>query len=229
MRSIVTLFENRLNADPREACLLWNNHTLSGSAIALPPEERARTDRLAQQQARHLRRAEFAARRVYLADLLDVTPTGLAIDYHPEGQPFLPDFPSLSLSTSHSEGWSALALAEDRAIGLDIERVRPLDWQPMLSMICDEAERAAFLSAEPDLIGFFRLWTIKEAVLKATGQGFRAGPKAIQISNQHLRPAPSRFTLEAHGTRYQIETARHDEITAAIAITRDPPPPRTSA
>ena len=100
----------------------------------------------------------------------------------------------------------------------------------MLSMICDEAERAAFLSSQPDLPKFFRLWTIKEAVLKATGQGFRAGPKAVQVPIHHLRPAPAHFALRSpRRTHYQIETANHDEIIIALAITRDRPPPRTSA
>ncbi len=213
----------------REAGLLWSNDEPSGRTATLSELENARIEALLTPQGQQRRRARFTARRTHLADFLSLAPACVAIDYHPEGQPFLPDFPSLSLSTSHSDGWSALALAEGRAIGLDIERIRPLDWQPMVNMICDKAEHMKFLSSQPGLPEFFRLWTIKEAVLKATGQGFRAGPKAVQIPIQHLRRVSAQFTLQAHGVSYQIDTARHDEITLAIAITRDRPPPHTSA
>ncbi len=222
----VQIFAGTLSG-PRETGLLWSNNELASTA-PLTEAESALVAALLTPQAQQRRRGKLSARRAYLAEFLNVAPDSLAIDHHLEGQPFLPDFPTLSLSTSHSEEWSALALAEDRAIGLDIERVRPLEWQPMLSMICDEAERADFLSTQPDLPEFFRLWTIKEAVLKATGLGFRAGPKAVPVPIQHLRPAPAHFELQAHGTSYQIETARHDEIILALAITRDPPRPRTS-
>jgi len=224
----VQIFAGTLNGQ-HEMGLLWNNDERSGDAATLTEAESARVAALLTPQAQQRRRGELTARRTHLADFLNLAPAQLAIDHHLEGQPFLPDFPMLSLSTSHSEGWSALALAEGRAIGLDIERIRPLDWQPMLSMICSEAERAAFLAAQPKLPAFFRLWTIKEAVLKATGQGFRAGPKAVQIPIEHLRPTPAQFDLQAHGVSYQIETACHDEIILALAITRDRPPPRTSA
>ena len=221
----IGIFTGALDA-PREAGLLWTS--TAHPDAALTEGEHADAARLIAPQAQQNRRAELASRRQHLAHHLDVQPADLAIDYHPGGQPFLPDFPGLSLSTSHSGGWSALAVAQSRAVGLDIERVRPLDWPPMLAMICDEAERAAFLSSQPNLPEFFRLWTIKEAVLKATGQGFRAGPKAVQIPIQHLRQTSSQFALDAHGARYQIETTSHDEITLAIALTRDRPPPRTS-
>lgn len=75
---------------------------------------------------------------------------------------------------AHSHGAGLAALAEDAEIGVDLEVLRP---QPDALAIA----RAQFAPAELDWllarpeagrsIDFLRLWTLKEAYLKATGEG----------------------------------------------------------
>lgn len=75
-----------------------------------------------------------------------------------------------SVCLSHSQSFVAVALGPvDRQLGIDIERHRPRDFAALA--------KAAFGPAERDRVGqgggaaFYRLWTLREAMGKATGQG----------------------------------------------------------
>lgn len=84
------------------------------------------------------------------------------------GKPFFPDLPCLHFNLSHTEGWSLCALS-DRAVGVDIERVRPRR-EGLFRYCLTEEEYARFSGTWPE---FFCLWTQKEAWCKYTGQPAR--------------------------------------------------------
>jgi 4'-phosphopantetheinyl transferase len=119
---------------------------------ALPARERVRA---LSRHARHALR--------YSAELGGLTMGNLKKD--PNGVPL----PSRGVhwSLSHKTGWVA-AVAAPFAVGIDLETLRHI--QPALyARVADEAEWQQV--GPPDPEGFFRLWTAKEAVLKAQGQG----------------------------------------------------------
>ena len=70
-------------------------------------------------------------------------------------------------SVSHDDTWVLGALAR-APLGVDLERVT-LRRAALRAAVLDEEERA--LLGEVDALGFTRLWTAKEAVLKAAGVG----------------------------------------------------------
>jgi 4'-phosphopantetheinyl transferase len=70
-------------------------------------------------------------------------------------------------SLTHKSKWVA-AVAAPQAIGIDLETVRDVDTR-IFQRVADEEEWSRI--GEPNLERFFRLWTAKEAVLKAVGQG----------------------------------------------------------
>jgi 4'-phosphopantetheinyl transferase len=62
----------------------------------------------------------------------------------------------------------------DRAVGVDIEQIRPIDnMEAIAGRFFAEPESAALCRAEIPLKRalFFRLWTMKEAWIKAAGEG----------------------------------------------------------
>ena len=67
-------------------------------------------------------------------------------------------------SLSHKPAYVAGVVANG-PVGIDVEPVRPVE-RKLLHRVADEMERS--LSLESDLF-FFRLWTAKEAVVKAAG------------------------------------------------------------
>ena len=88
------------------------------------------------------------------------------------GKPYLRDAGRF-FSLSHA-GQYAVCAAGPKELGCDIECVRPV--HPQLADRFFHPEETALLDAQPDAQSrerlFFRLWTLKESFLKATGNGF---------------------------------------------------------
>lgn len=83
------------------------------------------------------------------------------------GKPRLERGPDFSLS--HSGGLVACAVSWQRGLGLDVERIRPLGARSLRHALTPEELHWA--SSDPERL--IRLWTAKEAVLKAAGCGLR--------------------------------------------------------
>lgn len=136
------------------------------------PQRRARAQRYMQKEDR----LRCLAAGVLLARALDVrSDDDLITDRN--GKPALRDGRA-QFSLSHSGFYVALAVAE-RPVGVDVERVRPLDWQ--VARRCFTALEMDWLSAEPTGEAFCRLWTGKEAILKATGEGLTRDPSSFCV------------------------------------------------
>jgi 4'-phosphopantetheinyl transferase len=103
--------------------------------------------------------------------------------------------PGAARSLSHSGGWAALASgAAGLRLGVDLERVRPLEVERLARFAYSPAELAA-LQALPPLertAHFHLLWTVKEALIKALGLRF---PHALRTCT--LTGSGSDWKLEA--------------------------------
>ncbi|MDS7942917.1 4'-phosphopantetheinyl transferase superfamily protein [Acinetobacter sp. V110_1] len=109
-----------------------------------------------------------------LAQKLNVTPTDLVFAKHEYGKPYLLNH-TLHFNHSHSQQYYALALSERvKDIGIDVEE---LDRKVRLDSLAQHAfhpdEYATWQSLEQDREYWFKVWTTKEAVLKASGLGIR--------------------------------------------------------
>ena len=119
-----------------------------------------------------------AAADASLAELLDIPGRHLAVSRTPRGRPVLDTPASGWLSRAHRHGLTLIAASRAVPIGADLEIVD--DGVPHLDIahaFFDPAE-AAWLETRPlaaQPISFCALWTIKEAVLKATGEGIANG------------------------------------------------------
>jgi len=84
-----------------------------------------------------------------------------------------PHIPGLAVSASYTERCVAVAAAYGGPIGIDLEEVRPRDFQPLAERWFGPRE-LEWLGRQPEqLVAFLRLWTAKEAVGKALGLGLR--------------------------------------------------------
>ncbi|HEY9737016.1 MAG TPA: 4'-phosphopantetheinyl transferase superfamily protein, partial [Trichocoleus sp.] len=115
--------------------------------------------------------------RQLLSRYVNCAPADLAFEYETKGKPHLcieGQRSALQFNLSHSGDWVVYGMSCDRAIGIDIEQIRPLrDLRQMAQRCLTAEELVAFepLPAEAAQTQFFRYWTGKEAFLKATGQG----------------------------------------------------------
>ncbi|MBR7681236.1 4'-phosphopantetheinyl transferase family protein [Acinetobacter nosocomialis] len=109
-----------------------------------------------------------------LAQKLNVNPEDLLFAKHEYGKPYLLDH-VLHFNHSHSQQYYALALSERvKDIGIDVEE---LDRKVRLDSLAQHAfhpdEYATWQNLEQDREYWFKVWTTKEAVLKASGLGIR--------------------------------------------------------
>ncbi len=138
----------------------------------LDERERAR----AREYAREEDRARFAAGAVLVravaARHAGVAPERVVIERTcarcgaQHGPPTLVGF-ELAVSVSHSGDLVAVAASTAGPVGVDVEQVRPIDYEPLLADVCTPEERGAIDGLE----AFYGVWTRKESVLKARGVG----------------------------------------------------------
>ena len=97
--------------------------------------------------------------------------------YHNHGKPYLADHPDIYFNLSHCRQGAICALSTE-PVGVDMESIR--EYRQNLvdyTMNTTEAARIA-ASPQPDL-AFIQLWTMKESLLKLTGQGISTDMKDV--------------------------------------------------
>ena len=146
-----------------------------------------------------------AALRNLLGHRTGENPAALRFGYGPKGKPELARNPSPQFNLSHSGGVALVALGGTDPVGIDVEAVVNLPEIESVARHCfTEAERALIAgSADQQLQAFFRLWTRKEAALKALGSGFSVPPASVEVARGDWTPRvrlpdgciPEAFTL----------------------------------
>jgi 4'-phosphopantetheinyl transferase len=110
-----------------------------------------------------------------------VAPRDWRFEAGAHGRPrFAAQFDSLGLhfNLSHTQDHLALAVAREPVIGVDIEKIEARASLPRIAaryFTSGEAQALAALPPGERPRRFFGLWTLKEAWLKATGEGLGAG------------------------------------------------------
>jgi 4'-phosphopantetheinyl transferase len=100
----------------------------------------------------------------------------LTVDAHGKPRLVAPTSPSFNLS--HCGDVVLLAIGRGIELGVDVEALRQRPRALQLAQRYFTADEAAALAALPEdgrLQAFYRLWTAKEAVLKALGRGLSFG------------------------------------------------------
>ncbi len=87
------------------------------------------------------------------------------------GKPYLKDFPHINYNISHTDGLVACGIG-DRQLGIDVERIRPFRNTILRKVFSDAEKRHMDEIPESERSQyFFRVWTLKESYLKASGLG----------------------------------------------------------
>ena len=147
-----------------------------------------------------------------LATYLGCAPDAVRIGVGEHGKPFLLAETDLAgeraveFNVSHSGGALLVAIARGQELGVDIETLRRR--RPVLELAgrffaAGEASALAGLDEPSQQIAFLRLWSCKEAVVKALGSGIGFGLARLQFT---LDPAgePTRLSV-IHASAGAIE------------------------
>jgi 4'-phosphopantetheinyl transferase len=115
--------------------------------------------------------------RRLLGNYLGVRPAEVRLWYNSHGKPALAGESGrggVKFNVSHSGELLLLAIGKSRAVGVDVEHVRPMpDWRELAGRFFAPTEIAS-LDRLPDAErhrAFFQCWTRKEAYVKAHGLG----------------------------------------------------------
>lgn len=152
----------------------------------LSAEERQRHARFAFARDRHRFLVSRALLRSVLSHYAPVEPGAWAFRAGTFGKPELaePAAGLLAFNLSHTEGLALCAVARAGQLGVDAEHIDPRRARLELARrYFAPAETALLEAASPECRAelFFRLWTLKEAFLKARGTGLATGLDSFAI------------------------------------------------
>ena len=146
-------------------------------------------------------RREFAlcraALRVILSERLGCAGRQLSFDYLEHGKPVarVAGQPvGAGFNVSHSGRHGLIAIAGHDCLGVDVEeRVSQRDLEGIGSLVYGPMERRLLgnTAGRERVRLFYRLWSMKEALIKALGAGFSLNPTGFQIPAPMLRGARS--------------------------------------
>ena len=165
--------------------------------------ERARAARFARAQDGRRWAAGRAALRMLLGERLKMPPQAVELTHGPHGKPAAP---GVRFNLSHAGPLALIALAADREVGVDVER---LDRRSAaVERALTAGERAA-LGAGDRHVALLRTWCRKEALAKAAGTG--------------LGWTPERFDTTAPGPFRLADLDAPAGFVAALAVGGDAP------
>jgi 4'-phosphopantetheinyl transferase len=154
---------------------LWN---------ALSRGEKDRANRFRRPEDRALFALTRGALRRLLSEATGVPAEELAFAEGPHGKPRLAGTNGPRFNVSHSGCWALIGFSDRRDIGVDIEFMRAAGGELDLarSFFSDAEYRSlAGLANGTLLSSFYKIWTCKEAILKAYGAGITEHLKNFSV------------------------------------------------
>ena len=203
----------------------------------LDDSERARWSRFVVEGASRRFALCRAALRVNLCERVGCSNEDLSFGYLEHGKPFaiVDGIPSdASFNVSHSGLHGLIGFARQDGLGVDVEVRAPLrDFDGIGDRVYGPRERSALSaatgSAKADL--FYRLWSLKEALIKALGTGFSLNPARFEVPFAILegeRSATFRFP-HLPSDPFWLEDLGETRFAAAHACRLAPPDPAPGA
>ena len=191
---------------------------MAGFQSFLSPEEKTRANRFRFSRDRSRFVVSRGVLRVLLSGYLRTAPEAVRLVTDENRKPFVPSdqHPTarapIRFNTSHSESWAVFAFSKELELGIDIECVkRDVDYEAILERQFTEVEKSELRALSPDArrLAFFRVWTRKEACLKATGDGLRRALDSFTVPIEQNPGQPISLTVNglAKSTMYPFVPA----------------------
>ncbi len=141
--------------------------------LLLSPDELERARRFRFDRDRHRFSVARGMLRSLLGNVLKRNPAKIEFSYAKRGKPFLAgEF--IHFNVSHSHGIGVFAIARDREVGIDVEKIDPRLLEDGIAERFFSTPEVAMLRSLPQQLqtqAFFNCWTRKEAYIKACGEG----------------------------------------------------------
>jgi 4'-phosphopantetheinyl transferase len=188
---------------------------LSQLRASLSPDESARAERLAFEDARVRFISAHGALRTIIGRYVNEQPRALTFTAGRHGKPSLAGprgaVENVRFNLAHSHDFALIAVAHNREVGIDLERVRDnVDGLKLAERFFapNEFERLQQLPEHQANRLFFTLWTCKEAYLKAIGTGL-----SVDLDRCEVLPGPEELVARV---RLLGESSPHKDCLVRI-------------
>jgi 4'-phosphopantetheinyl transferase len=154
----------------------------------LSPAEKLRAARFIRQEDRDRFIVAHGVLRQILGRYLSLDPVGLVFETGEFGKPAIvvpAGLPALSFNMAHSGDAILYVIANGRRVGVDVEAVRSdRDFMALAESQFAAEEVDTLRAAGPDerTAAFYRCWTLKEAYVKARGEGLGFSLKQFAVT-----------------------------------------------
>lgn len=151
----------------------------------------------------------------------------IKFSYNQFGKPVLSEdinFPGLNFNISHSGSLGMIALVKNNQIGIDLEQIIELaDLDDIISLCFSKHEQHLFnsLSGLEKTKLFYKIWTGKEAFIKAIGKGFSFPLQNITFTlnnNKEIRISEISGLKENLHNWYVYNSNPRQDYTSAIVV-----------
>jgi len=150
--------------------------------VAVADDESKRASGMEGMTARRFLAARRLVRGMF-SNILGLASENIGLTLDANGKPYLPGN-KYYFSIAHSGETVAVAVSRSR-VGVDLEIERPVDVTALARRFFSSGE-AAFIVDNPCPFHFFRLWTCREAAVKADGRGLSKLLGSITVSTERV-------------------------------------------
>ncbi|MGI4804011.1 MAG: 4'-phosphopantetheinyl transferase family protein [Janthinobacterium lividum] len=145
-----------------------------------------------QQDARQIRIVCRAVLRILIGRYLSIEPKEIKLKLDHQKKPVLQNnhTKNIHFNVSHSGDWILIALSTN-PIGVDLEQINAsFTYQNLLDFSFSLKEKSYIQTSKVPVESFYKLWTRKEALLKATGKGLIDELASIpSLDGSHQNPS----------------------------------------
>lgn len=188
---------------------------LAELSYLLSPDEMARANRF----RFSIHRERFIVARGLLRQLLSkymsIAPEKIVLTYGARGKPYLQlNLLDLQFNVSHSHDLAVFAFTKKYEVGIDVEKMEK-EYNDGIAKRFFSAAEYENLSALPETdrkAAFYEIWTAKEALVKALGEGLYIGLNEFTVT------AAAQQRVEFNDHRFYLERVFvHEDYKSVIA------------
>jgi 4'-phosphopantetheinyl transferase len=148
-----------------------NIHQISGQKKLLEESELQRLSRIVRQEDKNIFLASSVMKKILLGKYINCQPEEVRFSENKNKKPLLINQPDLHFNTSHS-GDCLVFIFSNLPCGIDIEKIKwDFDFDDVMEYSYHPQEKDYVLKSANSNLSFFQIWTMKESLLKATGEG----------------------------------------------------------
>ncbi len=182
----------------------------------LPSLRRSSADRMKVESGKRLSAGAGLLLMAALADYMESDCRSFAsfhtlqFELGPQGKPSLTDYPEVRFNLSHS-GNRVLCIVGPTEVGCDVEVINPAHTKTIIRCFAESEQILAAQSAE----NFFRLWTLKESILKLSGKGFTIPFNSFEVSLSPLSVRQEIFPDPVILKEYDVTSLEETDYSSA--------------